>query len=341
MVIIMRSGASESHISTVRKEVEARGFEVVENRGKENVVVAIIGIIDTNQRQPLIDHFSQMDGVERVTPITKPYKLTAKAAKIQTKIHVGDVEIGNGRFVVIAGPCALESPEQLMSAAAGVKAAGAAMLRVGIYKPRTGPYAFQGMEEEGIEIVHGLKGEIGLPIVSEITRPQMVEKMSEVVDILQIGARNAQNSDLLKEVGRGVRPVVLKRGLSMTLDELMQSAEYILSEGNPNVILCERGIRTFETATRNTLDLGGAAYLKTVMTHLPVIIDPSHGTGIRELIAISTKMAVAGGFDGLLVEVHPKPWEALCDGPQSLTIEKFGKLMSELKRIAPVFDKAI
>jgi 3-deoxy-7-phosphoheptulonate synthase len=274
-------------------------------------------------------------------PILKPFKLCSLEVKPEpTVIDVKGVKIGGKHIVVMAGPCSVESEEQLLETAKSVKAAGAQMLRGGAYKPRTTPYSFQGMGEEGLKILQRVSRATGLPVISEIMSSKEAELFEEYADVLQIGARNVQNFSLLKELGRMTKPILLKRGLSTTIEEWLMSAEYILSSGNPNVILCERGIRTFEKATRNTMDISAAPVLKA-LTHLPVVMDPSHGVGYWQYVGAMSKASVAAGADGLLIEVHWKPEEALSDGPQSLKPHKFAALMKELKPVAEAVGRTI
>ncbi len=279
-----------------------------------------------------------MEYVENVLPILKPFKLASKETKPRSVIKVGNVEFGNSQFVVIAGPCSVETREQIILSAEIVKKAGAQMLRGGAFKPRTSPYSFQGLEEEGLKLLAEAREKTGLPFVTEVISPSDVELVAKYSDMLQIGARNMQNFALLKEVGKSKKPVLLKRGMSSTYKELLMSAEYIMSQGNYDVVLCERGIRTFEDYTRNTFDLAAVPALKE-MSHLPVIVDPSHGTGIRSLVIPMAKAAVPVGADGLIIEMHPNPEEAFSDGAQSLMPEQFLKLMDELRRYLPLENR--
>jgi 3-deoxy-7-phosphoheptulonate synthase len=283
-----------------------------------------------------------MHGVESVLPILQPYKLASKEVKKESSvIPITDkVAIGGKEIIVMAGPCSVESGEQIIETAIAVKEAGAQMLRGGAFKPRTSPYSFQGLEEEGLKLLAKAREVSGLPFVTEVVNPETVELVAEYADILQIGARNAQNFALLKKVGQTKRPVLLKRGMSMTIQEFLMSAEYIMSEGNQKVILCERGIRTFETATRNTLDLSAIPVLKE-KTHLPVVADPSHGTGNYHYVAAMSFAAVAAGADGLMTEVHPDPEHASSDGPQSLKPKKFAALMEKLRLFAGAADRSL
>jgi 3-deoxy-7-phosphoheptulonate synthase len=283
-----------------------------------------------------------MQGVETIVPILKPYKLASREIKKETSIiPISDtVTIGGKEIVVMAGPCAVESEEQIINTARAVKEAGAQVFRGGAYKPRTSPYSFQGMGEEGLRLLAHVGEVTGLPIITEVVNPETADLVAEYADILQVGTRNAQNFELLKQVGRINKPVLLKRGMAMTIHELLMSAEYILSEGNQSVILCERGIRTFETVTRNTLDLSAIPALKE-RTHLPVIVDPSHGTGNYQYVPSMSFAAVAAGADGLMIEVHPEPEKALSDGPQSLTPKSFSSMMEKLRLFAAVAGRTL
>jgi 3-deoxy-7-phosphoheptulonate synthase len=290
----------------------------------------------------VLQSIESMHGVESVVPILKPYKLASKEVKREPSvIRISDaVSIGGREIVVMAGPCSVESERQIIDTAIAVKKAGARVLRGGAFKPRTSPYSFQGLEEEGLKLLAKAREESGLPFVTEVVNPETAELVAEYADILQIGARNAQNFALLKKVGQLKRPVLLKRGMSMTIQEFLMSAEYVMSEGNQAVILCERGIRTFETATRNTLDLSAIPALRE-LTHLPIIADPSHGTGHYRYVAPMSFAAVAGGADGLMIEVHPDPEHASSDGPQSLKPDKFATMMVKLQLIAAAVDRTI
>jgi 3-deoxy-7-phosphoheptulonate synthase len=308
------------------------------SRGIERTIVGVIGPEDVIRLEPL----EAFPGVEKVMPVLAPYKLVSqefKKEKSIIKIKDG-VEIGGKRVVVIAGPCSIESKEQLREVAVRVKESGALILRGGAFKPRTSPYTFQGLGEEGLKILKDISAELNIPTATEIMDTKDVELIMKYTDILQIGARNMQNFHLLKEIGQTRKPVILKRGLSATIKELLMSAEYILSGGNFNVILCERGIRTFEDFTRNTLDLSSVPATKQ-LSHLPIIVDPSHATGKWGLVPTLSKAAIACGADGLLIEVHPKPEEALSDGPQQLIPENFASLMKDLKRVALAVDREI
>jgi len=330
MIIVMKSGARLKEVSAVLKQIETHGFKPHVSKGEETTVIGVIG----DERKVDAANFVTLPGVERVIPILKPYKLASRDFRAKDSVvQVGDVRIGGGTFTVMAGPCAVESEEQTLEAARRVKAAGAVVLRGGAFKPRTSPYAFQGLGKQGLEILAKARKETGLPVITEVMTVEDVPLVAEYADILQIGARNSQNFNLLDAVGRQEKPVLLKRGLSGTLEELLLSAEYILSRGNSNVILCERGIRTYEKATRNTLDISAVPVLKK-LSHLPVVIDPSHATGVREYVPPLAKAAAAVGADGVIIEVHPCPEKALCDGPQSLTPEMLEALIRDLGAVA-------
>jgi 3-deoxy-7-phosphoheptulonate synthase len=334
MIIVMQKRATAAQIESVIQWVESVGYKVHPSRGVERTIIGVIGD-DRNKEQVRVAE--RLPGVEKIVPILKPYKLASREFREEnTIIKIGDVVIGGGNFVVMAGPCSVESEEQLMESAYMVKKGGAQIMRGGAYKPRTSPYSFQGMEEEGLKLLKKARENFGLPVVTEVMNTTDVELVEEYADILQIGTRNAQNFPLLKKVGKSKKPVVLKRGMMTTIEELLMSAEYILSGGNEAVILCERGIRTFETATRNTLDISAVPVLKE-LTHLPVIIDPSHSSGHWKYVIPLAKAAVAVGADGLLVEVHPQPEKAISDGLQSLKPEKFYQLMEEIA----VLEKAL
>jgi 3-deoxy-7-phosphoheptulonate synthase len=324
----MQAGATESQIHHICERIREFGYTPHVIRGTERTVIAAIGPGDKKEH---IEHMKSADGVEDAFPILQPFKLVSCEVKKQkTAIQVGDVSIGDGGFVVMAGPCSVEGRDQLMSTAEAVAASGARILRGGAYKPRTSPYDFQGLAEEGLKLLAEARKRTGLKVITEVLDTEDVELVAEYADILQIGARNMQNFALLKKLGEVSKPVMLKRGLSATIKEFLLSAEYIVTHGNPNVMLCERGIRTFETATRNTLDIAAVPLLNE-LTHLPVIIDPSHATGKRSLVRPLAKAAVAVGADGLMAEVHPCPEEAWSDGPQSLRFEEFASMMRELQ----------
>jgi 3-deoxy-7-phosphoheptulonate synthase len=332
MIISMKKGATPSEIDHVRKLIEELGYRVHESRGEERMIFGAIG--DERSKHRLTSLEAQ-PGVEKVIPILAPYKLASRETRSEpTVIDLGGgVTVGNSKLLVIAGPCAVESLEQIMEVAQTIRRSGAHMLRGGAFKPRTSPYAFQGLMQDGLYLLSRARQEYGLPVITEVMDAASIEIVSEHADCLQVGARNIQNFPLLKEVGKAEKPVLLKRGMSTTIEEFLMSAEYILSSGNPRVILCERGIRTFETATRNTLDLSAVPVLKE-KTHLPVVVDPSHGTGHARYVLPMALAAVAAGADGLMIEVHPRPEEALSDGPQSLRPAEFSRLMDAVRGIA-------
>jgi 3-deoxy-7-phosphoheptulonate synthase len=346
MIIVMKAGATQQQIEHVFEKVKEVGFKVHPIYGELRTVIACIGDERGKYRLQALD---SLDGVESVVPILKPFKLASREwhgsrTSISIPPSPGNnmlpVIIGNDHFIVMAGPCSVESREQILKSAEHVKNAGARVLRGGAFKPRTSPYAFQGLEEEGLKLLAEAREKTGLLIVSEVITPTDVQLVSDYVDILQIGARNMQNFVLLKEVGKTKKPILLKRGMSNTLKELLMSAEYIMAQGNEQVILCERGIRTFEDYTRNTCDLSAVPALKE-LSHLPVIVDPSHGTGVRSLVTPISKAAVAVGADGLIVEVHPNPEEALSDGSQSLTPDQFIILMDWVRKLAQIENKNV
>jgi len=333
MVIVMKKNATEAQIDHVIKWIESVGYRAHPSRGVERTVIGVVGDDRGKEQLKSVEH---LDGVEKSVLILKPYKLASRESQEgYTVISVGHVKIGGPEFVVMAGPCSIESEEQLMESAYIVKKGGAHILRGGAFKPRTSPYSFQGLEEEGLKLLKKAREKTGLPVVTEVMNTADVELVEEYADIIQIGARNIQNFPLLKKVGLARKPVLLKRGMMTTIEELLMSAEYILSAGNHQVILCERGIRTFETATRNTLDISAVPVLKE-LTHLPVIVDPSHAAGHWRYVIPLAKAVRAVGADGLLVEVHPEPDKALSDGIQSLKPEKFYQLMEELGSLAKI-----
>lgn len=334
MIIVMRAGANEEQLQHVLNQIETRGYTPHLMRGVERNVIGAIG----DQRDKMsLQELEVLPGVESVMPILQPYKLASREAKAESsKIRITEsVVVGGEEIIVFAGPCSVESPEQMRAVGQAVRRAGAQVLRGGAFKPRTSPYSFQGLAEAGLKIMRAVADEVGMPMVTEVMNPREIDLVARYTDILQIGARNVQNFSLLKEVGQTRLPVFLKRGLATTVKEFLMSAEYILAEGNQQVILCERGIRTFETATRNTLDLAAVPVLKE-RTHLPVVVDPSHGTGYWQYVAPMAKAAVAAGADGLMIEVHNDPEHALSDGPQSLKPERFARLMDELRPLANV-----
>jgi 3-deoxy-7-phosphoheptulonate synthase len=328
MIISMKLHATRGEIDEVTDQVKRFGYKVHSIEGEERVVIGVVGVGDVTA---CLESVEAMPQVEAVTRITAPYKFVSKEfRKEQTRIRVNGTEIGGSEFVVMAGPCSVESEEQILRAAEGVAKAGAKLLRGGAFKPRTSPYDFQGMEEEGLKLLQKAKKQTGLAIVTEVMSDRDVTLVAEYADVLQIGARNMQNFVLLKALGKCGRPILLKRGLSSTVKELLMSAEYIVAHGNSEVILCERGIRTFETVTRNTCDIAAIPALNE-LTHLPVILDPSHATGKRSLVPALARAGVAIGADGLIVEVHPAPEKAISDGAQSLDLGQFAKMMQELQ----------
>ncbi len=327
MIILMKKNATEEEIGHVSEWITSVGYQIHLSRGVERT---IIGAIGDDRGRIQLKSAAFLPGVEKIMPILKPYKLAGREFQEKnTVIQVGEVRIGGPAFTVIAGPCSIESEEQMMECGYVAKKAGAKILRGGAFKPRTSPYSFQGMEEEGLKLLKKVGEKTGMPVVTEVMNTTDVDMIEEYSDILQIGARNVQNFALLKKVGHCHKPVLLKRGLMTTIEELLMSAEYILASGNGKVILCERGIRTFETATRNTLDISAVPVLKE-LTHLPVIIDPSHAAGHAKYIIPLTRAAVAVGAHGVIVEIHPEPEKAVCDGPQSLRPEQFYRLMDEV-----------
>ncbi|MEY3990393.1 MAG: hypothetical protein RI985_1474 [Chloroflexota bacterium] len=333
MVVIMQNGASQADLDAVLARVAEHKLRGSVTVGEDQNIVGIIGTPITVALQEALE---SMSGVREVVRISRPYKLaTREFHPLDTIVDVSGVKVGGGSAVVMAGPCAVESETQIMTTAIAIKKAGAHMLRGGAFKPRSSPYSFRGMGEEALKLMAKARAETGLPIVTEVMTPTDVALVAEYADLLQIGARNMQNYQLLEEVGRSQRPVLLKRGLSATFEEWMLSAEYIMNQGNHNIILCERGIRTFETATRNTLDLNAVALAKK-RTHLPIIVDPSHGTGKWYLVQPLALAGLAAGADGLMIEVHPDPDKATSDGPQSLTLERFAELMPKINALASV-----
>ncbi|TAM57284.1 MAG: 3-deoxy-7-phosphoheptulonate synthase [Chloroflexota bacterium] len=332
----MAAGATAEEINSIKGQVLAEGLQPYESPGQERVVIAVIGEVGP-RRDLLVGRFGQAPGVESVAPISRPFKLTSREFHpADTVIHVGEVVIGDGSLTVMAGPCSVESREVALETAQAVKAAGATILRGGAFKPRTSPYAFQGLGVEALRYLAEAREETGLPVITEVMEPAQVEVVNRYADILQIGARNMQNYSLLNAVGRVDTPVMLKRSFGATIEEWLMAAEYVVSAGNPNVILCERGIRTFETYTRNTMDLSAVPLLHQ-LTHLPVIVDPSHATGKRWLVKPLAMAGAAIGADGVMVEVHPRPDEALSDGEQSLDFAGFADLMAVL---GPLHDGA-
>src|SRR5919198_630133 len=338
MMIVMKQTATEDEIQAVIERIESVGARAHPSRGEEVMVIGAIGDLEHIARLEL----DGSPGVDRVVPILKPYKLASAQLRHgeRTVLDIGGRKIGGEHFALIAGPCTVESRDQTLTTAHVVAQAGATMLRGGAYKPRTSPYAFQGLGQEGLRLLAEAKAQTGLPIVTELMDARDLEPVLEVADVIQIGARNMQNYALLAEVGRSNCPVLIKRGLSSTLEELLMAAEYVLKEGNPNVLLCERGIRTFETAYRFTLDLTAVPVLKE-LTHLPVVVDPSHAAGRRDLVGPLSYAAAAAGADGIIVEVHPDPDEAICDGPQQLYTDGLGEYVAKVEQAAAIAGKAL
>lgn len=337
MIIVMRQNATKEEVQNVEKKLYELGFKTHPIIGEIKTVIGAVG-----DKRHLDTHaISTMPGVESLVPIMKPYKLASRELKqTPTIVEVGDVKIGGDELVVIAGPCAIENEESYVATAVKVKEAGAKLLRGGAFKPRSSPYAFQGLEEDGLKIMAAGREATGLKLVTEVVDTRDVELVSSYADIIQVGARNMQNFRLLKEVGMSNKPVLLKRGLSATIEEWLMAAEYIMDSGNPNIILCERGIRTFEPATRNTIDLSAIPVVKE-FSHLPIVVDPSHASGTWKYVNALSKGAIATGADGLIIEVHLEPNAALCDGNQSLKPSKFAELMVELKPIANAIGKKL
>jgi len=336
MIIVMKPGHSAGQLEAVEKKVREMGYTPHLIRGVERVVIGCVGDED---KSPLQQVAIMMEGVENAFPILKPYKLVGREMRPEpTTLDLGGVKIGGGHLAVFAGPCSVESREQILSTARAVKKAGAHFLRGGAFKPRTSPYAFQGMAEDGLKLLAEARQETGLKIVTEVVSVETVDMCADYVDALQIGARNAQNFALLSAAGRSGKPVFLKRGMSMLISEFLLAAEYILKEGNYNVVLCERGIRTFETSTRFTLDLNAVPVMRE-LTHLPIVVDPAHGTGVARFVKPMARAAIAAGADGIMVEVHPNPAAALSDGPQSLTFDQFDDLMRDIAPIAAAMGK--
>ena len=335
MIIIMKHNATAQEISAVVEHIESLGFRAHLSAGEERTIIGVIG--DERPVEP--EHFELFAGVERAVRILHPFKLASRDFHPEDSVvKINGVSVGGNQVMVMAGPCSVESREQLMATAGAVKAAGAHILRGGAWKPRTSPYAFQGLGLMGLELLREARDAFHLPVVTEVMSPQDVTLVAQYADILQIGSRNMQNFALLSAVGQVQKPVLLKRGLMSTIEELLMAAEYILSQGNPRVMLCERGIRTFEPSTRNTFDINAIPVLKS-LTHLPVIADPSHGTGKWELVAPVARAAVAAGADGLIVEVHCDPAHALSDGAQSLKPDKFARLVQDVRHIAEAIGR--
>ncbi|MCI9045661.1 MAG: 3-deoxy-7-phosphoheptulonate synthase [Hungatella sp.] len=337
MIIIMKPSASQEAVQKVTRLIESKGLHAHLSQGDQVTIVGVVG--DKSKLHG--SNIEISEGVDKVVNVTESYKLVNKKFHPEDSvIPVGNTFIGPGNVTVMAGPCAIESRDQLMETAAAVKKAGASFLRGGAYKPRTSPYSFQGLEEEGLKYMKEAREATGLNVICEVTSAHAIEAAVKYVDMLQIGARNMQNFELLKEAGKSGVPVLLKRGLSATIDEWLNAAEYIISEGNPNIVLCERGIRTYETSTRNTLDISAVPVIRA-KSHLPVIVDPSHATGVRAYVEPLAKAAVAVGADGLMIEVHPCPSCALSDGPQSLTFDQFETLMNDLRPFAGLVGRSM
>ena len=338
MVVIMKPGCTEADISEVTAQLRERGYGVHIVRGVEKTIIGAIGAPE-HDKALVAQQLESLPCVERVVAILKPYKLVARQTRPERSIvRVRDLEIGGSNVIVMAGPCSVENEDQLMRTARAVKEAGAHILRGGAYKPSTSPYSFHGLGPEGLKLLKAASQETGLPVITEVMDTRDVELVGSYCDILQIGMRNMSNFALLREVGKSQMPVMLKRGNASTIEEWLQAAEYIASNGNLNIILCERGIRTFETETRNTFDINAIPAVQH-LSHLPIVADPAHGTGRWQYVPAVAKAAVAAGADGIMVEVHPEPWRALKDGPQSLTISDFKRLMQELRPIAQAVGK--
>ncbi|MEW5717516.1 MAG: 3-deoxy-7-phosphoheptulonate synthase [Chloroflexota bacterium] len=337
MIVIMKHHATTQEIAAVVQHIEALGFKAHLSQGEERSIIGVIG--DERPVEP--EHFELLAGVERAVRILHPFKLASRDFHPEDSVvKINGISIGGSQVIVMAGPCSVESREQIRETAAAVKAAGAHILRGGAFKPRTSPYVFQGLGLKGLELLREAREEFNLPIITEVMSPQEVTLVAQYADILQIGARNMQNFALLHAVGEIQKPVMLKRGMMSTVEELLMAAEYVLSHGNSRVMLCERGIRTFETATRNTFDINAIPVLKS-LTHLPVIADPSHGTGKWDLVTPIARAAVAAGADGVIVEVHCDPAHALSDGAQSLKPGKFAAMMTSIRRVAKAVDRTV
>ncbi len=337
MIVVMKTGATQKEIEHVVERLKGAGVETLVSKGKYRTVINCIGDEDQIALLPL----TALPGVEKVMPVLKPFKLVSREFQPEdTIVEVGKVKIGGDNFTLIAGPCSVETEEQVIETAKRVKKAGAEVLRGGAFKPRTSPYSFQGLGEKGLKILAKAREITGLPIVTEVMDIRDIDLVAKYADILQIGARNMQNFLLLTEIGRQEKPVLLKKGFSNTIEECLMAAEYIAKGGNSEIVLCERGIRTFETYTRNTLDLSAVVIMKN-LSHLPVVVDPSHAAGRMDLIEPLSMAALAVGADGIMVEVHPKPEEALCDGQQSLTPDIFDRIAEKIKVLAPHFGKKV
>lgn len=337
MIIVMKPNAPESAIQSITQIICSKGLQTHLSQGEQVTIIGVVG----DKRKLNNQNIEVMPYVDKIVPITESYKLTNKKFHPQaSRIKVGNYEIGPDTLTIMAGPCAVETEEQLMEIARAVKRAGAQFVRGGAYKPRTSPYSFQGLEEEGLRYMEEAKKETGLATICEVISEEAIEAAAKYVDMIQIGARNMQNFQLLREAGRSGLPVLLKRGLAATIDEWLNAAEYIMAEGNSNIVLCERGIRTYETTTRNTLDLSAVPVIRS-KTHLPIIVDPSHATGVAAYVPPLAKAAIACGADGLMIEVHNDPAHALSDGPQSLTFSQFDELMHEMKAYIQLADRKL
>lgn len=337
MIIVMKPNAPESAIRSITEVICSKGLQTHLSEGEQVTIIGVVG----DKRKLNNQNIEVMPFVDKIVPITESYKLTNKKFHPQpSRIKVGNYEIGPDTLTIMAGPCAVETEEQLMEIARAVKKAGAQFVRGGAYKPRTSPYSFQGLEEEGLRYMEEAKKETGLATICEVISEAAIEAAAKYVDMIQIGARNMQNFQLLREAGRSGLPVLLKRGLAATIDEWLNAAEYIIAEGNSNVVLCERGIRTYETTTRNTLDLSAVPVIRS-KSHLPIIVDPSHATGVAAYVPPLAKAAVACGADGLMIEVHNDPAHALSDGPQSLTFSQFQEMMADMKAYIKLADRML
>jgi 3-deoxy-7-phosphoheptulonate synthase len=337
MIIVVRPNATEAQIQHILDRVQELGFKSHYSRGEHRTIIGVIG----DDRLPQTETLAAIEGVEQVVRILKPFKLASRELHDdETVVHVGQVTIGGGKLAIMAGPCAVETEAGLRKIAKRVRKGGANILRGGAFKPRTSPYSFQGLGIEGLKILRQVGDEFAMPVVTEVMNVRQIGIVCEFADMLQIGARNMQNFDLLREVGQAKKPVLLKRGMSATVKDLLMSAEYVLASGNPHVVLCERGVRSFEDSTRNMLDLSAVPNVKA-QSHLPIIVDPSHGTGRADLVPAMARAAIAAGADGIIVEVHDDPERALSDGAQSLVPDRFDDLMTELRRIIPAVGKEV
>jgi 3-deoxy-7-phosphoheptulonate synthase len=341
VIIILKHGASNDDVNAVSDKLREHGYQPNVTRGVADTIIAAIGTPNVAEKELVAPQLQAMDAVEKVMFVSKPYKMVSRESRPDGSVlDIRGVKIGGKTIPIMAGPCSVENRVSLMETARAVHHAGAVILRGGAYKPRTSPYDFQGLGEEGLQYLAEAREATGMPVITEVMTPHLVEQVCKYADILQIGARNMQNYDLLREVGRTRTPVMLKRGLSSTIEEWLKAAEYVLAGGNHDVMFCERGIRTFEPSTRFTLDLSAVPAIKKA-SHLPIIIDPSQGTGRRDMIAAMSKAAIACGADGLIIEVHPHPEDAMSDGQQTLDIQQFGQLMTELKPIAQAVGREI